>query len=352
MTDALKKRLSEFFDKYKNLDDAQYLLSHNLGYIKRLAASYKTDLSEFLFLLIDEKTIARASYEAANAYSKAIAAQIKSGALKKTLLDRGKLVDSLLETWRAQADSIAANQSNNLYAKGAQFQALATAAEIPAQRAAEIGANEITAARIGGKFYQYRELNSIWERMNESYGQRDTIQFRNGVNYPLRSYVDGRQNTTEAETHRAATIIEASADGVWFGTTNKTGTTDSCIFHEGETFFMNDEARTQATEKYGNLPALQSMRTWAEIVADKTHMGKFNCKHVVRPVMLQFYAEKRAVDALNGLEFQTVPKKINEQKVFEQATGRKWVSTPDTKTRPNFEPIAPRGADPQAYTIA
>lgn len=348
----LEKRLDLLFNRYAALDNAEYLLSSNLAQIKGLADRYKVDLADILFSLIDEKTIAQVTAQAAHDYAKTLAAQIKSGAINKAVLDRRKLVEGLLETWKAQADSIAANSAGNLYAKGAQFQAVAVSAKIPLQRVAEIAANEITSATIGGVQYNYRALSSLWEQMNKAYGQRDTIQFRNGTNYPLRTYVDARKITTRAEAHRAATIIEASSDGLWFGTTNKTGTTDSCIYHEGEIFFLSDEARAQAVAKYGNRPELARMSTWQEIVADKTHMGKFGCKHIVRPMTLQFKSEEKALQTLSENPPQAVPEKIDEKKVFEMATGREWVN-PESKPRnPNYEPIQPNGPKPEAYTIA
>jgi hypothetical protein len=187
--------------------------------------------------------------------------------------------------------------------------------------------------------------------MNKSYGTTDTIQFRNGANYPIRAYVDARQLTTEAEAHRMATIIEASADGVWFGTTNRTGTTDSCLFHEGEIFFLSEEARAQAYARYGQLPELRAMRTWQEIVADKTHMGKFGCKHIVRPMMLQFMSDKKAIEEIKAAPQQEIPKKIDERKIFEQATGRKW-KEPERVERERYTPITPLGEQPKRYTIA
>jgi hypothetical protein len=352
MTDELARRLDEIFFRYSALDNADFLLSTNLGRIRALADAYKTDMAGFLFSVMDTGTVSRAVESAARAYASALAAQIQNGTLFKKYLDRRGLIESLLETWRAQADSIAANQAGNLYAKGAQFKTLAVAAEIPAQRIADIAAQALPSVNIAGTAYNYAALSTLWERMNDTYGQRDTVQFRNGVNYPLRSYVDGRTITTEAETHRAATIIEASADGLWFGTTNKTGTTDSCIYHEGEIFFLSDAARDEARQKYGDAPEIANMRTWFEIVSDRTHMGKFNCKHIIRPATIQFRSNARALEIIRERQPDPVPKKIDERKVFELATGRKWQPETVKQTRPNYAPISPQGERPQAYTIA
>jgi hypothetical protein len=351
MTNAQEKRLAEILQRAKALDNAEYILTRNAADIVSFARYYGQELAQFLFDLLDERVIRRATMQAAQDYAKSLANAIKSGALRKRMMNRQALIDSLLQMWRAQAESIATSNAQRMSAKAIQFQALSVAAEIPAERLKEIESLNITAARIGGKLYKYKDLSSLWDRMNKSYGTTDTIQFRNGANYPLRTYVDARQLTTEAEAHRMATIIEASADGVWFGTTNRTGTTDSCLFHEGEIFFLSEEARAQAYARYGQLPELRAMRTWQEIVDDKTHMGKFGCKHIVRPMMLQFMSDKKAIEKIKSSPQPEIPKKIDERKIFEQATGRKW-QEPERTEKERYTPIAPIGEQPKRYTIA
>lgn len=348
----LNKRMNDLFVRGSALDDAEFLLANNLARIKDIARQYGVSVADFLYSIIDPATVAKITENAARDYAASLARQIKSGALKKQVLNRRALVDSVLATWRAQADGIAKTIEGNLFAKAAQFKALSIAAQLPLQRVSEIGENVITSTNIAGTQYNYNQLSDLWKRMNASYGTRDTLQFRNGVNYPLRSYVDARRVTTDAETHRMATVVEASADGVWFGTTNKTGTTDSCIYSEGSIFFMNDEARTQAVAKYGNLPEFARMRTWPEIVADKTHMGKFNCRHIVRPVPIQFFSDDKALKEIQNNLPRAIPKKIDERKIFEDVTGRKFEDNVIRPEKPSYAPLPPQGGAPQRYTVA
>jgi len=347
----LEERLSGIFKTYEMLDNAEFLLSADTARIKRMAAQYKQSLEEFLFLLIDERLIERVSYEAAKKYADTMAKYMRNGTLKKVRIDRQKLVDNLLEMWQSQAASIAARSAANLNAKGAQFKALSIAMQVPEERLREIEKQNIAAVRIDGKLYKHQELGKLWERMNKAYGTLDTIQYNNGTNYPLRSYVDMRETTTEAETHRATTLIEGAADGMWFCTTNKTGTTDSCLVYEAKIMFLSDEARSQAIEHYGDLPQFANMQTWQQVVSGPTHMGKPGCQHILRVVPLQFYAKGKALETIRASASGAQPEKVNERNYFEKATGQKFVSQ-SSEPKKRYKEIPPVAQSKGRSTIA
>ena len=355
--EALNARLDAVIARNQQLDSAAFLLSTSSAKLKIMADAYATEVSDIMYMMLDRDMVSRVTEQAAQDFTRNLASALKSGKLKLAGMNRERMIQGVVDTWENQVGRVTDSLASNVVAKGVQFSALAKATEIPQARLTDIAAHEIESVTIANQMYYKQPLENLWDRMNAAYGQRDTIQYRNGVNYPLTTYIDQRVITSESETHRLASIIEGSANGIYFGTTNKTGTTDSCIYHEGEIFFLTDAARDEALQQWPNEESLQSMRTWQEIVNDNTHMGKFGCKHIVRPMALQFTSEKRMTETLNDPEQKAktkadaIPAKINEQKVFEETTGRKWVNPPYKKPDANYNPVTEPLA-PLRYTIA
>lgn len=345
------RQLQGVIDRYKALDDAVFLLQSDLPRLKLMIDRYGGDLTKVMAEFIDANRIFDISDDAWQAFYRSMRRYIETGDLLGRRASREVLLESVVSTWESQVNRTVSTITDNLFARAAGFKAMAQSAAIPAQRLADIQKYEITSVTIEGQQYNYSQLQNIWQQMNDSYGQRDTIQFRNGVNYPLRTYVDARDATTSTEAHRLTTIVEASSNGVYFGAVNKTGTTDSCIFHENEIFYLTEAARQEAQAKWAHIESLKTMKTWDEIKADDTHMGKFGCKHLVRAVAIQFFSEERMTKAIEARPGMPVPEKINERKIFEKETGRKWeYAAPKSKS--SYQPIPNRREIEPRYTIA
>lgn len=350
VSNAQLKRLDALVNQYAYLDDSLVTLQADLGRLKKVIAEYGLKLEDLLNGFIDPQIFAGITADAQRAFIKSLESYIESGKLQYRQLTADNLLQSFNATWATQVSRLVSTTTDNLFQRAASFKSLSQAAEIPLRRIEDIKNYEITSVQISGKQYNYQQLDSIWKQMNDSYGQRDTIQFRNGVNYPIRSYIDARSATTQAEAHRMVTIAEGSANGVYFGKTDNRGSTDSCALHEGETFFLSDGARDEALAKWPDIDSLKSMRTWEEIKSDGTHMGRFGCNHIVKPLSIQFYSDERFRKALDNNQVQEIPEKINERKIFEDITGRKFIA-PTPKDNSSYQPIPPRKDINPRYTI-
>lgn len=348
---AQLRRLQQVIDQYAMLDDSLFVLQTELPRLKAIIDQYGGRIEDVLASYVDPEVFNKLAIESQQAFYNALKTYIENGQLEYRRTSTESLLQSFNETYGSQVTRLVDTVTTNLFARAASFKSLSKTAEIPLQRIADIEKYEIQSVAINGVQYNYKQLGDIWQTLNDSYGQRDTIQYRNGVNFPLRSYVDARANTTQAEAHRLVTIAEGSANGVYFGKVNRTGTTDSCKIHEDEIFFLSEGARQEALAKWPDIEILQRMKTWDEIKSDDTHMGKFGCKHIVRAVSIQFFSDARFRDALEASPPAEVPKKINERKIFEESTGRKWIY-PQSNPQQSYQPVPTRVSVTPRYTIA
>lgn len=345
------RRLQQVIDQYSMLDDSLFTLQTELPRLKTIIDQYGGRIEDVLAGFVDPEVFGKLALDAQQQFYNALKTYIENGELEYRRTSIDSLLQSFNETYGTQVSRLVDTVTTNLFARAASFRSLAATAEIPLRRIADIEKYEITSVQINGVQYNHQQLSNIWQQMNDSYGQRDTIQFRNGRNYPMRSYVDSRANTTQAEAHRLVTIAEGSANGVYFGKVNRTGTTDSCMLHENEIFFLSEGARQEALARWPDIEILRRMKTWDEIKSDGTHMGGFGCKHIVRAVSIQFFSDARFQEALAANPPSSIPKKIDERKIFEDATGRKFIS-PTSKPQKSYEPVPTRVPVNPRYTIA
>jgi len=345
------RRLQQVIDRYAMLDDSLFILQTDLGRLKSVIEQYGLSIEDVMSSYIDPETFGAIAADAQRQFAGSLRAYIENGKLQYRRSNTEALLQSFQETYGTQVSRLVDTVKTNLFQRAASFKSLAATAEIPLRRIADIQEYEITSVTINGAQYNYPALKNIWQQMNDSYGQRDTIQYRNGVNFPMRTYIDARANTTQAEAHRLVTIAEGAANGVYFGVVNRTGTTDSCKLHEDETFFLSVAARDEALKRWPDIEMLRRMKTWDEIKSDGTHMGGFGCKHIVRAISIQFFSDARFREALAARPPRALPEKINERKIFEDATGRKWIQAKSTPQK-SYQPVPNRVSVAPRYTIA
>lgn len=329
----LDRALAKVIKDYKRLDDAEYILTTNLGKLKMDIDQYTAKV----------RTVINFGYSKGDAkedISKAIKEFYKN--MKGYLAANGpneaekvvsRLLDSVLAEYQTSVEAVTSSMASNLFQKSNVFKKMSEVAKVTSEKLAEVNQYEIVKVTIGDDVYQKQPLENLWKRMNDSYGTRDTVQYRpsaaeaaagkTGKNYPLRSYVDMRTTTTSADTHRTTTEVQASASGILFGQIDRTGTADSCIYHENEIVFFNDAAREIAIARFPDIERFKTMRTVQEIKADDTHMFKPACRHKVNPIPLQYQDNETIHEDLKSAPMQPVPKKINEAKIFEDINGKK-----------------------------
>jgi len=344
---ALQLALQALVEKHEYLDDALYLLQNNLSKIKLDINRYTAQIEAVILNAYSPDKVALDVQEALGDFLKNMKAAIESGAMEYRRANVQAFVEAAYSQYSTQVRLVSTNMNATIFSKATQFKTLAQAAEIPLARQADIAAYTIRQVEIGGKKYTWEPLNNIWEKMNQEYGQRDTIQYRNGANHPLRSYVDARLTTSSAETQRHTTTLQASANGVLFVKTSVNGTTDSCSFWEGKRMFTSEAARLEAQKRWPKVD-FSGVKTVQEVRADKTHMFKFHCAHILRPDSVQFSDEFEQEIAAERAP--KIPQDIDERALYEKLSGKEWQSARRT-THDNFVPVPKDPNYAPRYTI-
>ena len=345
---ALQLALQAIVDRYERLDDAMYILQANLPQLKLDVNRYTAQIEA---VILNAYSPDRVAFDVQNAladFLKNLRPAIESGALEYRRANVQAFVEAAYQQYATQVGVVATNMNATIFSKATQFKTVAQAAEIPLARQADIAEYSIRQVEIGGKKYTWNTLNDIWARMNQEYGVRDTIQYRNGVNFPLRTYVDARTTTSGAETQRLTTTIQSAANGVLFLRISSNGSSDSCSFWEGKLVFPSEAAREEARKRWPKV-SFAHIKTVQEVKDDSTHMFKFNCKHILRPETIQFSDD--FADEIKEERPPRIPDKINEREIYQKITGKKWEDPANTPSRADFTPIPKDPNYRPRYTI-
>ena len=324
---AIEKRLNAMFKRYAELDDALWYLSQDPAVIRGRIRAYQTELNGFLKTeTVNESVVRDDVQKSIKKFEQNLKSFLQSEGMKNRLPKLDRLQQSVVDQYAAQVDTVTAHIGSTLSQRGAQYRALAQAAEIPLARAEAIEGYTIRAVSVGGKQYNAVQLGQYWSKMLDEYGTRQSIQYRNGANYPLTTYVDQRITTSAAETDRLTSVVASTALGLTLGKINQTGTTDSCVFWENKYVFMSDEAKAQTIAQYPNMTSLQNIPTVLDIKNDKTHMFKWNCKHRILPTSITVLSEGEFADEFekSAARQPTIPKKLNEAQIYKEITGDKY----------------------------
>lgn len=324
---AIEKKLKAMFTRYAELDDALWYLSQDPAVIRGKIRAYQTELNGFLKTETVKESVVRDDVQKSlKQFEKNLQSFLKSDELKNRLPRVERLQQAVVDQYTAQVDTVTSHIGSTLNQRGAQYRALAQAAEIPVARAAAVEGYTIRAVSIGGKQYNAVQLGEYWSRMLDEYGTRQSIQYRNGANYPLTTYVDQRITTSAAETDRLTSVVASTALGLTLGKINQTGTTDSCVFWENKYVFMSDEAKAQTIAQYPNMPQLANIPTVQDVKSDKTHMFKWNCRHRILPTSITVLDPSEFADEFEKTAARqpAIPKKLNEAQIYKEITGDKY----------------------------
>lgn len=350
---AVTRRLKALMSRYQELDNALWYLQQDPATIRGRIRAYQAELNGFLKTeTIRESVIRDDVNDALSKFEKNLAGYLSTDEVAKRLPRLERLQQAVIDQYATQIDTVTGHIGSTLNSRGAQYRALAQAAEIPLARAAAVEGYTIRAVSIGGKQYNAVQLGEYWGRMLDEYGTRGSIQYRNGTNYPLTTYIDQRIRTSAAETARLTAVVSSTALGITLGKISQTGTADSCKFWEGKYVFMSEEAKAQTIAARPNVKSLRSIPTVQQIKADKTHMFKWNCRHEILP---------QAITVLDDAEFAEefeqsaavqpeIPKKIDERKIYEEITGDKYAPTKGGETA-KLEKAAELDVKEVSYTI-
>jgi putative lipoic acid-binding regulatory protein len=293
----LLKRMREIMDKYEELNDAEWVLANTIADIRRKAKAYGETLSAPLvkFFYGDGRSYSQIDqivWDAQTDFEKALAQFDIEIKVPRT--------DKMLRAIRQEYTTRVMGQVNNTFrdvvTKAVQFKTLATSAEL----ATVAQANESKVLRevtINGTTYDGAKVDNIWQQMTDRYGRTDTVRYTKngaGYNFPMRSYIDMRTQTTAGEVARMVSAVEASANDIYTGKISRHGATDSCSKWEGKIIFYSQVAKDEFLAKYPQYDGASDWATLQDVEADKTHMFLPNCKHRVLPYPLHLIPSKRA----------------------------------------------------------
>lgn len=159
------------------------------------------------------------------------------------------------------------------------------------------------------------EKKRLWQIAQKRSGRFDTVQFRNGAKFPLQQYTAMKTTTSANETHRLTTTLEANRNDLYTGKVSSHGASDSCKFHENEIVFFSQAAKNAYLQKFPKDSRARKFKTVQELEADRTHIFKPNCKHIVTIWPIQFFDDSERTREVQKAPLKKIPKKIDERKI-------------------------------------
>lgn len=312
---ALLKRMNETMKKYDDLNNAEFILSKNIADVRRIVSKYKDELSRPLlqFFLGDGKSysqIDKMVWDAQAEFDKALA--------QFDVVPKVARTDKMIAAIRSEYTNRVMGQINNTFkdivSKSIQFQTMASAARLPLVAADNVS-RVLRGVTINGVSYDGTKTENLWKMMTERYGRSDTVRYsRNGAgyNFPMRSYIDMRTQTTAAEVNRMTMAVEAAVNEIYTGKISRHGAIDSCRYWEGKIVFYSQVAKDTFLEKYPQYSAAKEWPTLQEVEKDRTHIFLPNCKHRVLPYPIDLMSEKRAMNDIEANTMPDIPEKIRE----------------------------------------
>jgi hypothetical protein len=286
--------------KYKRLDDFNWNKDQDIRAIEAAISKYGDELRKPLLRFFTGDVLELVTTEAHDQFLKSIVSYVKEGKLGKPNLTTDQIIESLRTQLVQNIDSLISGADLSMKQRAIKLQELA-AKSVNNAATAQITGTQLKIESItrrtlayaqdmdllSGDFVGEIDLQKGWELLKSKYGTRETVRYRNGANYPLNTYLEGRANTTSADIHRVTTQLDATASGVHTGMVSRHGATDSCRPWEGKILFFTPAGRDIMSKKF---PAMAQWSTVDEVKADEdTHMWKFNCRHIITPYPIQFF---------------------------------------------------------------
>ncbi len=277
--------------RYSYLDDIKYALSKDLATVEAAIEKYYFELKRPLFKFFAGDMLEAVVGEAHDEFLNSLKSYIRQGRLTVNAGVSDRLLDSLREQIVRNLDGMVLEADRNMRTRAREFSKVAAESTNNAAMA-QIQSTQLKIESITKRTTGAEDLQKAWAKLQDRYGRRDTVKYRDGKNYPFNTYVDGRAKTTATDVHVLTTQYDASAAGVFTGMITSHGATDSCKDWEGKVVCFTPEGRNILAGKY---PEARNLRTVDEIRRDKsTHMWKFQCTHGITSYPIQFLDDKDA----------------------------------------------------------
>lgn len=282
---AMLRAVNDIRRRYAEMDDAAWTLTQNPAQFDAALKKYLGVLRRPILRFFAGDTMEQIAVEAHDQFLFSLREYVQTGRVTVSRQISNRLLESLRTQIVGQIDGFMAN-TEALLKERAQALRVAAAEGSASAIAAELGLRQLKTESITARTTGAENLEKAWTELTAKYGGRDTVKYRDGKNYPLNTYLDGKANTTSADIHRTVTQLDAAESGIFTGKISSHGATDSCKPWEGKIVAFSSEGRDILSKRW---PGAASLKTVEEIKADKeTHLWKFNCRHIVTPYPVQF----------------------------------------------------------------
>lgn len=294
-TKNLKARLDEITKAYSLFDDpARVLQFRDTKTIIKLVEKLKTELYKAV------KTDALFNAHLRKISIETIADNLDTleEYISKTKLtlntsknDIKNLVTRVVEMQSENTAAFVAAIADRMFEKTSLFRHLASSKlrEFAKKQTETLAAVVRRTIQRDGKFLSDGEtsvknqLKAYWKNLTDKYGGVETVQYADGKNFPLNSYVDMRGRTSSAEVSRISTEMLAIENDIYTGKISSHRATDTCNKWEGKIIFYNEILRAEFLRMYPDYKEARGWPTKQEVEQDDTHMFKPNCRHTITP---------------------------------------------------------------------
>jgi hypothetical protein len=291
--DTLLKRLKKIFENYARLDDNQWILKKTQNEIKKVLKDYRGRLAVITDFFSGSKFDPVAKH-ATDDFINALSSFPEFEDIKVGQTNIDRMLGSIQGEYTAAMSGTLDTIIENLATKFSRYKLMADAEKIPAAILKTI-TDRRDIVSIGGVDYSGKSLNELWNVLTSRYGQRDTVIFTSGKKIPLNTYVDGKSISMATDINTTVNMTESARRGIATMKISSHGSPDSCNLWEGKIVFTTVEARNQFLKQY---PEIKQAESWKVLTIiknptfDKSHIFKFNCRHMATPYPVQFLDEK------------------------------------------------------------
>lgn len=307
----LLKRLSKVFNRYSNLDNNQWVLRNNLNKIKKVLKNYRGDLGIIEDFFSGNKFNPVAD-GAADDFVNALTNFTEFGNVSVAQSNIDKVLNTIKPEYTIAMSGSLNTMVDNIATKLKRYKLMADAEKIPEHILKTI-TDRRDIVKIGGVNYRGKTLDELWGTLTERYGKKDTVIFTSGKKIPLNTYVDGKSISMATDINTTVNTVESARRGIQTMKISSHSSPDSCNMWEGKIVFTTVEARNQFLKQYPEIKQAESWKVLSIIknsAFDKSHIFKFNCRHMVTPYPVQF---------LDGSDIKKLPKSPPIQRTYREA---------------------------------
>jgi len=284
--------VGQIVDFHNRLNNAEWVLSHKIPQISRILMRYKKGLRVAFGGFLQSPSLEQDLNGSIDTFFERMKRFITSGKLKERTINRAAMLAQTKDELLKQFSGVSDGMVNRQLQKVRSFKVNKSLAEIKESQLAQIS-KKINTVRIEGETFDKKQLDNVWEALQNKYGDNGQVIFDSGQKRSLRAYVDGRTRTTANDLHRSGTVLTAAATGIFFGRVSSHSATDSCILHEGELVFMTQALKDRFIAQNPDLAGrVSGFHTVQDLEADSTHMFGFDCKHIVLAEGVQFFGKE------------------------------------------------------------